>query len=402
MSTTDNLSPFVLPPLVLPPAVAPKAAPTETIHVLHVINGEHYAGAERVQDLLAKCLPEFGYSAGFACLKLDKFIAMRRTRETPLFDVPMRTRLDPRAARRVVRIVREGNYRILHAHTVRSLLVGAAAAALAGVPLVYHAHSPTSNDSTRRWRNRLGGAVERLCLRRTARVIAVSQAMAAHIAGEGYDKARITVVPNGVPRFDSLPARRTPRGNWTLGVVALFRPRKGIEVLIEALARLRRKGIPVQLRALGTFESPEYEGEIMALLERLGMTGYVAWTGFTRDVTAELRRMDLLVLPSLFGEGLPMAVLEAMAAGVPVVASRVPGIPEAIRHGRDGVLANPADPEALAEAIAAVIDGRYDWSALRASAYLRQANSFSDRAMAQGTAAVYNAVLNEHARNNGV
>ena len=407
MPPLDNLSPTALPPLVLPPVVAPpviapKAAPTETIHVLHVINGEHYAGAERVQDLLAKCLPEFGYSAGFAGLKLDKFIAMRQTRETPLFDVPMRTRLDPQAALRVVRIIREGNYRILHAHTVRSLLVGAAASVMTGVPLVYHAHSPTSHDSTRRWLNRLGGTVERLCLRRPARVIAVSQAMAEHIADEGYDRARITVVPNGVPRFDSLPARRTPRGNWTLGVVALFRPRKGVEVLIEALARLRRKGVPVQLRAVGTFESPEYEAEIGALVERLGMTEHVAWTGFARDVTAELRKMDLLVLPSLFGEGLPMVVLEAMAAGVPVVASRVPGIPEAIRHGRDGVLANPADPEALAEAIAAVIDGRHDWSALRASAYLRQANLFSDRAMAQGTAAVYNAVLKDPTRDNYV
>ena len=67
--------------------------------------------------------------------------------------------------------------------------------------------------------------------------------------------------------------------------------------------------------------------------------------------------MDLFVLPSLFGEGLPMVVLEAMAAGVPVVATRVPGVPEAIRHGQDGVLVDPGDADDLAQAIAGVVNG---------------------------------------------
>ena len=103
--------------------------------------------------------------------------------------------------------------------------------------------------------------------------------------------------------------------------------------------------------------------------------------------------MDLFVLPSLFGEGLPMVVLEAMTAGVPIVASRVAGIPEAIRHGHDGVLVNPNDARNLAEAIADIVQGRYDWSALRASAMARHAENFSDRAMAAGVAAVYRTLL---------
>lgn len=405
MLPLENITPVALPPLALPPTATPPAAErkpappaTLTVRVLHVINGEHYAGAERVQDLLAKRLPEFGYSAGFAALKPGRFRAMRQVREVPLFDVPMLSRLDLRAARRVAWLVREGDYRIIHAHTVRSLLIGRAASVLTGVPLIYHAHSPASRDSANRWRNRLGGAVERMCLRGVARVIAVSRAMAEHVAHEGFDAAKIKVVYNGVPRFDALPPRRTPRGTWTLGIAALFRPRKGLEVLLQAMSRLHGEGYSVRLRAVGGFESPGYKREILTLLERLGLVGLVAWTGFARDVTAELRRMDLMVLPSLFGEGLPMVVLEAMAAGVPVAASRVPGVPEAIRHGRDGVLAEPADPDALAEAIAAVIDGRHDWSAMRASAFLRQATMFSDRSMAEGTAAVYNDVLVEVGR----
>jgi len=363
------------------------------IPVLHLINGEHYAGAERVQDLLALRLPEFGYSVGFACVKPDAFEALRASRDAPLFNVPMRTRFDLRVARRVARILAEGGYRLLHCHTVRTALAGRIAARLAGVPMVYHAHSPASRDSTRRWANFVNGQVERWSLRGASRVIAVSQAMAEHVAAEGFDPARTVVVHNGVPSPGALPDRDKPNGAWTLGMAALFRPRKGVETLLEAMARLRRRGIRVRLRAVGAFESSDYEARIAALVRRLDLVEDVDWTGFTRDVAAELRRMDLLVLPSLFGEGLPMIVLEAMASGVPVAATRVPGVPEAIRHGIEGVLAEPGDPDALAAAVADVVEGRFDWLALRRNAQQRHAESFSDRAMAAGVAAVYRDLL---------
>ena len=80
----------------------------------------------------------------------------------------------------------------------------------------------------------------------------------------------------------------------------------------------------------------------MTLVEKLGVGDAIEWTGFTQNIAAELRVMDLFVLPSLFGEGLPMVVLEAMAAGLPVVASRVEGVPEAIRHREEGLLVEPA------------------------------------------------------------
>jgi glycosyltransferase involved in cell wall biosynthesis len=224
-------------------------------------------------------------------------------------------------------------------------------------------------------------------------VIVVSQAMAEHVAGEGFDPARITVVPNGVPQGNALSSRSKPLGTWTLGMVALFRPRKGLETLLEAMSILRHQGMMLHLRAVGTFESPKYEAEIAARVRQLQLNRHISWTGFTRNVAAELQKMDLFVLPSLFGEGLPMVVLEAMAAGTPIVATRVTGTPEAIRHGLDGVLVEPGNPESLAGAIAEIVEGRYDWSALRASAFERQARHFSDLAMAAGVAAVYRRVL---------
>ena len=103
--------------------------------------------------------------------------------------------------------------------------------------------------------------------------------------------------------------------------------------------------------------------------------------------------MDLFVLPSLFGEGLPMVILEAMAAGVPIVATRVEGVPEAIRDGVEGLIASPDDAGDLARAIARYVRGQADWSQLRVAAHRRQAERFSDRSMAEGVAEVYQRVL---------
>jgi hypothetical protein len=135
----------VLPEIAMQPATAPVALPpttistrsaTQTMRVLHLINGEHYAGAERVQDLLAKRLPESGYNVGFVCVKPGAFAAARESQDAPLWDVPMRTKLDLWPAWKVARIVRGDGYRLIHAHTVRTAMIGSAAAAIAGVPLV--------------------------------------------------------------------------------------------------------------------------------------------------------------------------------------------------------------------------------------------------------------------------
>ena len=176
-------------------------------------------------------------------------------------------------------------------------------------------------------------------------------------------------------------------------MVALFRPRKGTEILLESLAIIRQAGIPASLLMVGSFETKEYESEIHGLVERLGLRAHVTWTGFERDVNSRLREMQLMVLPSLFGEGLPMVVLEAMAIGVPVIASRVEGIPEAIRDGQDGSIFEPGNAKDLADKVAAIIAQPSNWRQMRDSAWERQRSSLSDTSMAEGVAGVYNELL---------
>ena len=367
-----------------------RAAP---VPVLHVINGEHYSGAERVQDLLALNLRNFGFDVGFACLKPGRFSAMRQSQSARLIDLAMRSRFDLRPARALARVIRDENYALVHTHTPRAALLGRLASAIANVPLVHHMHSPTASDSTRSLQDRLNAWIERHSLIGVSAVVVVSASLARYAAEQGIDQDRIVVVPNGVPARGRLIERPAPEGTWTLGTMALFRPRKGLEVLLESIVRLRRQGLDVKLRAVGEFETSEYQRRIMCRVDELGLADSVCWTGFTSNVSAELSKFDLFVLPSLFGEGLPMVVLEAMAAGVPIVGTRVEGVPEAVRDGVEGLLAPPADAIGLARAISRFVRGDVNWAELRAAAHRRHAERFSDRSMAYGVAQIYMQVL---------
>jgi len=158
----------------------------ERIRILHVINGEFFSGAERVQDLLAQELEPLGFEVGFACLKPVQFPDLRQTRHAPLYDASMWSRFDVRPIRAVARIIRRERYRLVHSHTARSALVSAAASKLAGVPMVHHVHSPTADDTTHRWRSRLNAAVERVALRRASALIPVSQTLGEHLRHRGF------------------------------------------------------------------------------------------------------------------------------------------------------------------------------------------------------------------------
>jgi glycosyltransferase involved in cell wall biosynthesis len=389
--SSDTLVDYPTLDLQATPTIA-ESTSVATVRVLHIINGEHYSGAERVQDLLAGYLPECGYTVGFACVKPGRYPQARHFQSARLYEMPMRSRFDFACGRKLADLVRDEGYQLVHAHTPRSLMVGMQAARIARVPLVYHVHSPAGRDSTRRLQNQINMWLERRAGHRAAKLIAVSPSVRRYMLEQGFRASQVVCVPNGVPAIDAAPRRRTPQ-SWTLGMAALFRPRKGVEVLLEALAAARLAGCDVRLRAIGPFESPEYEAEVRNHVDRLGIDEAIHWTGFVTDIPAELAQIDALVLPSLFGEGLPMVVLEAMAAAVPVIASRVEGVPEAVVDGENGLLVEPSDPAGLAAAIESLVRGQHDYVALSRAAQLRHAELFSADIMARNVANVYDAVL---------
>jgi len=195
----------------------------------------------------------------------------------------------------------------------------------------------------------------RLSARLADLVLAPSRATAAELARD-YGARRLAVLPNvtGGLEISPQPVPRVAGGEGHLLFVGRLRIRKGLEVALEALATLREQGRPARLLIAG-------DGEHRAPLERraaaLGLgSDRVGFLGRASagQVRTLLAGAAALVVPSTY-EGMPLVVLEAMAAGVPVVASRVSGIPEVVLDGETGWLVPPEDPAALASALAHVL-----------------------------------------------
>jgi glycogen(starch) synthase len=273
---------------------------------------------------------------------------------------------------------------LVHAHVgedIAVLPVALAAARRAGIPLVVTVHCSVRHTyvaSGLRGRvlATLGSAAEALVLGRADRVIALTPRLAGALQASGVPATRVRVVPSGVvPQLfadgapDPFPRVPRPR---VLFVGRLHR-QKGLGVLLQATARVRSRP---HLLVVG--DGPERR-QVRRAARRLGLDGRVHVTGFVphRAVPAAMRHADVLVLPSVYEE-LGSVLLEAMQAGVPVVASRTGGIPDAV--GDAAALVPARDAAALAAAIDEVLtDGalagrliragrerarRFDWAAL--------------------------------------
>ncbi len=380
-------SSIAAPAWFLPPTAE---KPATTARVLHVINGEHFSGAERVQQLLGKQLPNFGIEADFACVKPGKFSALCGLNEQRVFDAPMKGRFDFSVVSRLKQIVAERKIDLLHAHTPRTALVTSLLAVRTGLPWVYHVHSPTARDSTRGLVNRLNQIIERYSIKNCQRLVTVSRSLRREMLRLGVPRRRLSVVPNGVPAIEPIDSsERMSQSHWHLGMIALMRPRKGVEVALQAMKLLKDRGAPITLELIGGFETEAYQLQTLRLLDQLGLGDCVQWSGFTSDVPSAIRRLDAMLLPSLFGEGMPMVVLEALAAAVPVVATSVEGTPEVVRDGVEGFLAKPGDAASLAEKIALLASDRLRWADMSQRAVDRHRAAFSDQRMAQRVARIY-------------
>ncbi len=367
--------------------------PHESLRVIQVINGEHYAGAERVQDLFDEYLPAQSIETQFVCVRHRQFGNRRTFGSAAITEIPVRQPWAARAGSRLARLVRSHNIDLLHAHTPRALWLAARAAATANVPLVYTLHDVGLSEPVTAARAILRAYTIRL-LRQADGVIAVSPATLDVAERLGLGQHRV-LIPNGVPRRDRTNfVSATPP---VIGTVALLRPRKGIETLIEAVGRLHAARVDLRLRIVGPFEDREYARVIQREVDRAEIRSITEFPGFASDVNAELDAFDWFVMPSVLPEGAPMVVLEAMAAGLPVIGSDIAGVRELIRNRVDGMLVPPDDAAALAGAIGRALADRRLWSAMSEQAQRRQRALYSADAMALRTARCYREVRNRFA-----
>ena len=260
----------------------------------------------------------------------------------PLTRFPIHGFKKPATAHQFVRFARwcrENQIAVVHTWDIYSNIFGLPGAALAGVPLRIGS------------RRGLGGppAVRRLqtvACRAAHRMVANSRAAADQLMAQGVPAGRIDLVPNGID-LSLFPVRDQRPQPRTVAMVARLFEEKRIDVLIAAAPLIVARFPDVKFHIVG--DGPCRE-QLIAQARDAGVLPQVQFMGHRDDVPAILAAADLFVLPSQ-SEASPNVIIEAMAAGLPVIASRVGGIPELVTDGATGHLVPPADPNALAAAI---------------------------------------------------
>jgi len=253
----------------------------------------------------------------------------------------------------VVRMIEQHQIRVLHPVDNLSKIIGGIAARLAGIKVIAHCR-----DELKR------GGVERVLLWYQSvfmhRIIAVAGAIRDLLLKAGCRPDRVITIHNGVDVDVFDPARvqeaadiggTTCQGRMVLAIVATFDRCKGHSYLFEACARLKQMGCANWI-CLVVGDGREREA-LERQVNDLGLTKEVVFLGYRRNVVEILKSVDLLVIPSE-QEAFPRVALEAMAMEVPVVASAVGGLSEAVEHGRTGLIVPPCDVDALAGAIKAM------------------------------------------------
>lgn len=269
---------------------------------------------------------------------------------------------DARALWGLCRMLRQFRPHIVHTHTAKAGVLGRIAGRLAGVPVVVHTyHGHVLRSYFGPLRNALFRALERALGRASDALVAVSESVKDDLVALGVaEAAKIRVVPLGLelagltgalPRGRLRAESGVGAGAPLIGIVGRLAPIKDLPTFLGAATLVLRSAPEARFAIVGDGEErPALEAAVV----RLGLQGLVHFHGWHRDMAAVYGDLDVVVNCSR-NEGTPVALIEALAAGRPVVATRVGGTPDLLAGGDYGILVPPGDPEALAGAIEAVL-----------------------------------------------
>lgn len=370
----------------------------DSVAVLNIRSSRFIGGPEKQILGFAQKVRRHGIVPSVACWELANgkpaLVSAARSAGLDTVVLPFRRRLDPRAFGDVLRVVRQSGADVVAGHDYKAVLLALPACRLLGIPIVGHARGWTAHTA----RVRVYEAAERAALRALDLVVAVSEAKRSELLRLGMPGSKVITVYNSVDtaQYVSADGRRMQArkvfgledGAQVIGSVGRLSQEKGHAVLIEALVLLRDAGCAPKLLVIG--DGPE-EVHLKDAVRRLGLEAQVIFAGFREGADRLIAGLDLLVLPSL-SEGLPNVVLEAYANRVPVVASRVGGVPEVVEHPRTGLLVPPRDPCALAEAVRAVLGDRQTAVRMAEAGFELVSRRFSFAANAPKLAEAYRSV----------
>jgi len=326
---------------------------------------------------------------------------------TPLEVYKIRNFYGLRAIKECLRLssyLRRNQIDIVHAYNFYANVFAVPAARLARVPVVLASIRDTGENLTARQR-----AVNKTICRLADRIVVNAEAIKGRLVEEGYPPERIIVIPNGIlcPALgsDEDGLFRQEFGlsadDVLIGVVSRIARGKGLEYLLEAAPDVIARIPKAKFLIIGDNSfNPEYREELKRQTLTLGLQDRVIFTGFRLDVPTILSSLALSVLPSL-NEGLSNALLESMAAAVPVVATTVGGNPEVVLDGETGLLVPPRNSAALAEAICRVLRTPGLRNTLGQAGRRRVLDHFSNERMIRNVERLYEELLDANRRRPG-
>jgi glycosyltransferase involved in cell wall biosynthesis len=353
---------------------------------------------------LSRSLKAHDFQVELACLRrVGPFVAQAKSEGMPLHEYPIDSFRNARAISQQLKFAKDlvkRRIEIVHAYSFYGNVFAIPPAKLAATPVVI-----ASIRDRGPYLTPMQLRVQRHFCRFATRVLVNADAVKQWLLDQGYDGERIVMIPNGVD-LDRFAARVDPNAlRQELGlpadaamvtVVSRLNQMKGLEQFLEAAALLATRFPKVYFLVVGepTVGDHHYKPSLMRLAERLGIEDRVVFTGIRSDVPAVLASATISVMPSL-NEALSNVLLESMAAGVPTVATRVGGTPEAMSDGVTGLLVPPGDPMALAAAIARLLIDREFAASLGHAARQTVKARYSAERMADATAQLYADLLAE-------
>ncbi|GAB6153318.1 glycosyltransferase [Desulfosporosinus burensis] len=330
----------------------------KTYKILHIIGGGEVGGAEQHVLSLIKGVDRTRFDLYLVCLTQGPFSDLAIENNIPTQTFPMRFPLDLSPLPALVRWVKHLGIHLVHTHGSRANLLGRLGAKWLGIPTLTTVHSSLAHDYLSPWSARIALALDRLTLPLTSGIITVSEYLAKEVALRGG--RNLETIYNGqaaISFADPSSSREQFRKEWgiptealVIGTIGRLHPTKGQIYLIKTATELRLKFPKLHLLFIG-------DGPLRANLESELNRNAIPYTmtGYLPLAHQALPAMDLFVLPSV-SEGMGLVLLEAMQAGVPIVASTVGGIPEVIRAGQDGLLFPPGHVAEFTKACTSILD----------------------------------------------
>jgi glycosyltransferase involved in cell wall biosynthesis len=364
------------------------------VKVLQLISSGGYYGAENM--LLNLCASQEKARCENSLLLFYnvhvpnvEFYERARRRGLSVRMVHCKGRADWRAVRQIEEYIQEDEVDLVHTHGYKADLYGYLAAWRCHKPVVATCHNWVGGTAALGIYNHL----DRMALKKFNALAAVSDAVAQRLLAFGVPSEKIKTIANGIDvtafeRAQPLPLLKD-EGSIVVGVVARLDLQKGFEYLLRAARELCKMFPGLKIVIAG--EGPD-RSAIEEMIEQYGLQSSVVLAGQQSNMPAVYAAMDIFVLPSL-NEGLPMTVLEAMAASKPVIATRVGAIPSVIRDGENGLLVAPKDSEGLRNAVASLLNDPERRRRLGDQAHTWVSQNYTSEAMALKYREMYEEVL---------